>query len=92
MSKSWNFSDPHSLYLYPDCRTGLLGSFIGERLEVAREAEVSTGFHFYCWHCLTCHIIRFNTQSIYFGEINPCYAMLTKPVRGVWQPGRAEIK
>lgn len=40
VSKSWNFSDPHSLYLYPDCRTGLLGSFNGERLEVAREAEV----------------------------------------------------
>ena len=40
MSKSWSFSDPRSLYLYPDCRTALLGSFIGERLEVAREAEV----------------------------------------------------
>ena len=40
VSKSWSFSDPHSLYLYPDCRTALLGSFIGERLEVAREAEV----------------------------------------------------
>ena len=42
VSKSWNFSDPHSLYLYPDCRTALLGSFNGERLEVAREAEVGT--------------------------------------------------
>ena len=41
VSKSWSFSDPRSLYLYPDCRTALLGSFIGERLEVAREAEVS---------------------------------------------------
>ena len=49
VSKSWNFSDPHSLYLYPDCRTALLGSFNGERLEVAREAEVST-------HCKTISI------------------------------------
>ena len=52
VSKSWNFSDPHSLYLYPDCRTGLLGSFNGERLEVAREAEVRTQLHLYYCHCV----------------------------------------
>ena len=50
VSKSWNFSDPHSLYLYPDCRTALLGSFNGERLEVAREAEVGTLQHHLNFH------------------------------------------
>ena len=40
VSKSWSFTDASSLYLYPDCRTALLGSFSGSRMLAAREAEV----------------------------------------------------
>ena len=47
VSKSWSFSDPTSMYLYPDCRTALLGSFTEDRLEAAREAEVRTMIRIY---------------------------------------------
>lgn len=40
ISRSWDFSDNNMIYLYPDCRTGLVGSFQGCELKAAQPCEV----------------------------------------------------
>jgi len=40
ISRSWDFSDSSMIYLYPDCRTGLVGSFSGCDLKSAQLSEV----------------------------------------------------
>jgi len=40
VSRSWEFSDTNMIYLYPDCRTGLVGSFQGGELKCAQACEV----------------------------------------------------
>eukprot|EP00092_Neocalanus_flemingeri_P101392 GFUD01129637.1.p1 GENE.GFUD01129637.1~~GFUD01129637.1.p1 ORF type:complete len:350 (-),score=82.60 GFUD01129637.1:81-1130(-) len=40
ISRSWDFSDSNMIYLYPDCRTGLVGSFQGCELKAAQPCEV----------------------------------------------------
>merc|ERR1719419_2120828 len=41
ISKSWNFSDPRMMYMYPDCRTCLLGSFQEAELVSANQCELA---------------------------------------------------
>ena len=40
VSKSWDFSDTNMLYLYPDCRTGLIGSFHNSDLVAAKQTDL----------------------------------------------------
>merc|ERR1712106_384762 len=40
ISKSWKFSDDGLIYLYPDCRTGLVGKFRDSVMEAAQKSEV----------------------------------------------------
>jgi len=40
ISQSWDFSGPGMIYLYPDCRTALVGSFQGCDLKSAKPCEV----------------------------------------------------
>ena len=40
MSSSWDWTDPRALYLYPDCRTGLLGAFNNSILISAVQCEL----------------------------------------------------
>jgi len=40
ISQSWDFSGSNIIYLYPDCRTGLVGSFQGCDLKSAQPCEV----------------------------------------------------
>lgn len=40
ISQSWDFSGPGMIYLYPDCRTALLGSFQGCDLKSGKPCEV----------------------------------------------------
>ena len=41
ISKSLDFSDSNMLYLYPDCRTGLIGSFKDSQLDSGKQCELS---------------------------------------------------
>jgi len=40
VSRSWTFSGPNVIYLYPDCRTALVGTFQNCDVEQARLSEV----------------------------------------------------
>ena len=88
VSKSWSFTDPHSLYLYPDCRTALLGSFTGERLEAAREAEVRS----LCWDDVTVNIVQVdNFVTLVHNSIPVPVVSVKRPTEFSWDPASSEV-
>lgn len=70
ISDTWHFTGKKMLFLYPDCRTGLVGCFEKEEMKSARLAEVIG-----CNPCCSCGILRPEMTPSTGPEF--CYMMAT---------------